>query len=56
MFYKIQKFNSVSLSWVDVQRRYTSLDAARVAQTKYTARTRIMCIDGKKRYIVTASV
>jgi hypothetical protein len=53
VYYKIQYFNDVVLSWKDIQKSYPSLNEGVVAvqKSKYKKR-RLMCVDGKKRYPV----
>lgn len=52
-YYKIQKFDKNSISWIDKQVRYDSLkEAQKVLPTSIKAR--IMVIEGKKRYPLNA--
>ena len=47
-YYKIQKFDRISMSWIDRQKSYTSLEEAQKEMPK-TVKSRIMIIEGKSR-------
>lgn len=53
--YKVQFFQERTLSWRDIQKTHDSLDAAQATRPK-GVKTRIMVIEGKKRYVLDASV
>ena len=48
-YYKIQRWDRNSLSWVDKQVAYNSLEEAKRV-LPHTVKCRIMVIEGKKRY------
>lgn len=54
-YYKIQTKNPISMSWIDIQKAYNTIDEAMVNFTD-NENMRIMVVEGKKRYLLNASV
>jgi hypothetical protein len=52
IYYKVQIFDSVSLTWVDEPSAFDELKAANkyVVEMLAAKQTRIMVVDGKRRY------
>lgn len=50
-YFKIQYFNEISLSWVDVQKTFISTDVAKKAADQ-SKKWRLMMVDGKKRTVI----
>jgi len=54
IYYKIQQFNKISMSWVDIQKTYATIDEAIQAGTS-SHKWRIMQINGKDRQVIYPS-
>jgi len=54
IYYKIQYYNPVSLTYVDLQKSFKSIEEA-VSKADSETKYRIMQISGKKRNIVLVS-
>lgn len=48
-YYKIQRFSRISMSWIDRQVAYATLEEAKHALPT-SVKARIMVIEGKKRF------
>ncbi len=50
-YYKVQVFNSISVTWVDEPSAFDNLDAAKnyISQTLAGKQSRIMVVEGGKR-------
>lgn len=51
-YYKIQKYNNVSCSWIDVQKSYNDLNTA-ISKLTNDGKSRIMEVCGKVRKPLT---
>lgn len=49
-YYKIQKWDKNSLSWVDKQKSYSSIEEVK-KDLPTTIKARIMVVEGKNRYL-----
>ncbi|RTK93003.1 hypothetical protein EKI60_06630 [Candidatus Saccharibacteria bacterium] len=53
-YYKIQYFDKIIMSWVDVQKKYHTTDEL-LKDVKKTKTWRIMVVNGKSRHIMIPS-
>lgn len=53
VYYKVQYYDSVSLTWKDIQKQFTDQNDALDHCKTIAGKTRLMHVDGKKREVVT---
>lgn len=53
VYYKIQYYDQLSLTWKDIQKQFDSISDAENHTISTDGKKRIMQVDGKKRSVMT---